>query len=214
MHRCSKYCRRKRKFENSYITRCRFGCPRVVSKTALLRQVDDCLKVRDKIYVLPQADTETRVNDYNPLLLLLWKANMDIQSIAENSLAHAHYVRHRIRNESREKQPSRSLARSGIEQEYIQSTMELWRSQFAVSGMWLIRSYFDIYIYILLGDHFCGKSETVKWMDVSVPHKRTRRLKDHKKLQELKGQDPKSTEIFENSLTDVCYPKKQTSAPK
>ena len=32
------------------------------------------------------------MNDYNPLLLLLWKANMDIQFIAESSLALAHYV--------------------------------------------------------------------------------------------------------------------------
>ena len=35
---------------------------------------------------------ETRVNDYNPLLLLLWKANIDIQFVAESSLALAHYV--------------------------------------------------------------------------------------------------------------------------
>ena len=29
---------------------------------------------------------------YNPLLLLLWKANIDIQFIAESSLALTHYV--------------------------------------------------------------------------------------------------------------------------
>ena len=33
-----------------------------------------------------------RVNDYNPLILSLWKANTDIQYIAESSLALAHYV--------------------------------------------------------------------------------------------------------------------------
>ena len=33
-----------------------------------------------------------RVNDYNPLLLLLWQANMDIQIVAESSLALSHYV--------------------------------------------------------------------------------------------------------------------------
>ena len=33
-----------------------------------------------------------RVNDYNPLLLLLWQANMDIQFVAESSLALSHYV--------------------------------------------------------------------------------------------------------------------------
>ena len=35
---------------------------------------------------------EVRVNDYNPLLLMLWKANIDIQYVAELSLALAHYV--------------------------------------------------------------------------------------------------------------------------
>ena len=30
--------------------------------------------------------------DYNPLLLMLWKANMDIQFVSEFSLAFAHYV--------------------------------------------------------------------------------------------------------------------------
>ena len=33
-----------------------------------------------------------RVYDYNPLLLLLWQANMDIQFVAESSLALSHYV--------------------------------------------------------------------------------------------------------------------------
>ena len=33
-----------------------------------------------------------RVNDYNPLILLLWKANIDIQFVAESSLAQSHYV--------------------------------------------------------------------------------------------------------------------------
>ena len=32
------------------------------------------------------------MNDYNPLLLLLLKANMDIQFVSESSLALAHYV--------------------------------------------------------------------------------------------------------------------------
>ena len=31
---------------------------------------------------------------------------------------------------------------------------------------------------LLLGDHLTEKSATVKWIDVSMPHKRNRRLKD------------------------------------
>ena len=33
-----------------------------------------------------------RVNDYNPLLLYVWKGNIDIQFVAVSSLALAHYV--------------------------------------------------------------------------------------------------------------------------
>ena len=35
---------------------------------------------------------EERINDYNPLLLYLWKANLNIQYVADSSLALAHYV--------------------------------------------------------------------------------------------------------------------------
>ena len=35
---------------------------------------------------------------------------------------------------------------------------------------------------LLLGDHLCEKSDTVKWLDIFMPHKRSRRLKDQKRL--------------------------------
>ena len=62
--------------------------------------------------------------------------------------------------------------------------------------------------YLLLGDHLTEKSDTVKWVDVSMPHKRNRRLKDHKKLQELAEKDPQNKDIFENNLIDTFYPKR------
>ena len=43
-----------------------------------------------KIYQISCTEAEVRVNDYNPLLLLLWKANVDIQFVAEFSLVIAH----------------------------------------------------------------------------------------------------------------------------
>ena len=73
-------------------TRCRFGFPRQVCESATLNCVEDSLKSRQKTYQLTRSDLEVRVNDYNPLILMLWKANMDIQFVAESSLALAHYV--------------------------------------------------------------------------------------------------------------------------
>ena len=93
LHKCSAYCKGRRKCgKNTFITRCRFGFPRPVCDSAKLNPVQESLKSKSKIYQLIRTDSEVRVNDYNPLLLLLWKANIDIQFVAESSLALAHYV--------------------------------------------------------------------------------------------------------------------------
>ena len=54
--------------------------------------MQNSLKSYKNIYKLQRSEHEVRVNDYNPLLLLLWKANMDIQFVSESSLALAYYV--------------------------------------------------------------------------------------------------------------------------
>ena len=45
-----------------------------------------------KMYNLARSPEEIRINNYNPLLLVLWKANMDLQYIGESSLAISQYV--------------------------------------------------------------------------------------------------------------------------
>ena len=44
------------------------------------------------MYSLPRSPDEIRINNYNPLILMLWKANINLQYVAESSLAIAHYV--------------------------------------------------------------------------------------------------------------------------
>ena len=92
MHKCSAYCKHKRNLKGIFTTTCKSGFPRDSTECASLYPVEECLKSKTKIYQLPCLPQEARVNDYNRLLLLLWKANMDIQSIAESSLTLAHYV--------------------------------------------------------------------------------------------------------------------------
>jgi len=92
LHTCSKYCKRTKKYGNVFVTKCKFGFPRDLTEEGLLNPVQESLKSHKKIYTLQHAPGEERVNDYNPLLLLLWKANMDIQFISESSLALAYYV--------------------------------------------------------------------------------------------------------------------------
>ena len=203
LHKCSKYCkRRKRCGKHSFITKCRFGFPRPVSENAAINPVQESLKSRSRIYQLTRTESEVRVNDYNPLLLMLWKANIDIQFIAESSLALAHYV-------------------SGYVTKAERSSMqEIWQevsdNKSIYSRLWSfgLRSlrFRECGLYeasdLLLGDHLTEKSDTVKWVDISTPHKRNRRLKDHKHLQELSKQDPQNKDVFEDNLIDTFYPQR------
>ena len=209
MHKCSAYCKRKRKCSgNTFITRCRFGFPRQVCENPKLNSVQESLKSRRRIYELPRSESEVRVNDYNPLLLMLWKANMDIQFVAESSLALAHYVSGYVTKAERS------------------NVQEIWEevseSKSIYSRLWSfgIRSlrFRECGLYeasdLLLGDHLNEKSDTVKWIDVSMPHKRNRRLINHKVLQEIAKHNPDSEEIFEDNLIDTFYPQRPQNLEK
>ncbi len=67
-HKCSNYCRRRRKRGKMYITHCRFGFPRETCESTTLHNVQE---KRKKIYELQRNESEKRINDYNPLPLLL-----------------------------------------------------------------------------------------------------------------------------------------------
>ena len=59
---------------------------------------------------------------------------------------------------------------------------------------------------LLLGDHLCEKFDAVKWIDVSMPHKRSLKVKDHKELLEMESADPDSEVIFKDNLYNTYYP--------
>ena len=173
MHKCSAYCKRRRRCGNTFITRCKFGFPRQASQSATLNDVQESLKSRKKIYQLARSESEVRVNDYNPLLLMLWKANIDIQFVAESSLALAHYVSCYVTKAERSNM--QEIWQEVSENKSVYSC--LWSF-----GIRSLRSR-ECGLYeasdLLLGDHLSEKSDAVKWIDTSACHKRNRRLKDH-----------------------------------
>ena len=202
MHKCSAYCKRRRRCGSTFITRCRFGFPRQACQNATLHCVEEALKSRKRIYELPRSDVEVRVNDYNPLLLMLWKANIDIQYVAESSLALAHYVSGYI---------------TKAEKSHLQDIwQEVSDTKSVYSRLWSfgIRSLCsrECGLYeasdLLLGDHLTEKSKTIKWVDVSMPDKRSRRLKDHKVLEDVAKHNPDSEDIFQSNLLDTYYPQR------
>ena len=116
------------------------------------------------------------MNDYNPLLLYLWKANLDIQFIAESSLALANYVTGYITKA--EKSHMQELWDDISEQESLYK--KLWSF-----GVRSLRSR-ECGLYeasdILLGDHLSEKSDTVQWIAVEKSEKRKVRLKKYREL--------------------------------
>ena len=158
------------------------------------------MKKIQKMYHITRTEGEVRVNDYNPLLLLLWKANMDIQFVSESSLALAHYVTGYVTKAERSNM-------SEVWQEVSESKTiygRLWSFDLR-----MLRSR-ECGLYeasdLLLSDHLFEKSDAVRWIDISMPHKRNHRLKDHSELLEMQSANPDSDNIFKENLCTTYYP--------
>ena len=202
MHKCSAYCKRKVKRGGIFIASCKFNFPRKPCETAVLHRVEEKLKKRQKIYELKCSESEVRVNDYNPLILLLWKANIDTQFVAESSLALSHYVTGYVTK------AEKSSLQEMWQEISDNSTLygRLWKF-----GIRALKSR-ECGLYeasdLLLGDHLLEKSETVQYIPVGKPHKRRRRLKNHSDLKELAETNPESEDIFMEDVIGTHYSKK------
>ena len=195
LYKCNAYCKSRRKCGRTFITRCRFGFPRPPCETTTLNCVEDALKAR-KIYQLPRTNEEARVNDYNPFLLMLWKAHTDVQFMGEYSLALVHYVSGYVTKA--EKSNLQDIWQEVSESKSVYGC--LWSF-----GVRRLRSR-ECGLYeacdLLLGDHLTENSDAIKYI-VSQPHKRSRRLKDHKDLEDVAKRDPDREGIFKDGLSDT-----------
>ena len=204
LHKCSAYCKKKYKSGGHYFQRCKFGYPRPVTSKTVLKDVTTNLKAHQKIYDLKRHETETRVNDYNPLLLLQWGANIDVQYINETSLALANYVTSYVTKA--EKSHMQDLWQEISETKSVFS--RLWSF-----GLRCIRSR-ESGLYeasdMLLGDHLSEKSDTVQWINVSVSPNRRRTLITYRELQALAENDPSTHSIYCNNVRDTYYPERPT----
>ena len=94
---------------------------------------------------------ETRVNSYNPLLLLIWKANLDVQFVAESSLALAQYVSGYVTKAERSNM--QDILEEVKENKNIYS--RLW--SFGIRSLRARECGLYEASDILLGDHLCEK---------------------------------------------------------
>ena len=124
----------------------------------------------------------------------------DIQFVAESSLALANYVTGYVTKP--EKSSMQEVWQEVSDAKSVYS--HLWK--FGVRALRSRESGLYEACDIVLGDHLCEKSDTVQWVDVSMPHKRNRRLKHHKELVEMEATDPDSEDIYSESLRTHYYP--------
>uniref|UniRef100_A0A1X7TTM4 Helitron helicase-like domain-containing protein n=1 Tax=Amphimedon queenslandica TaxID=400682 RepID=A0A1X7TTM4_AMPQE len=197
MHKCSKYCKRNIKVGKTYVSRCRFDFPRPVRDSICINDVENSLKSCNKIYYLKRNEKEVRVNDYNPLLLKLWRANMDLHYIAERSLSLTEYVTGYVTKA--EKSHAQDLWDEVSSCDNIYS--RLWKI-----GQKLLRAK-EVGLYeasdLLLGESFYMKSVTVQYVNVYLPHKRSRKIKNYSYLTKM---DRSSKDIFNPSIIEDFYP--------
>ena len=203
LHKCSNYCKKKRKFtKNVFVTKCKFGFPRPVSENTVLRNVEQSMKSEKRIYHLNRSEEEVRVNDYNPLLLLLWKANIDVSFTSECSLALADYVSGYV-----------TKAERGHMQELWQDIFDnkgLYSKLFRIGIKCLDSRSIGLYetCDVLLGEPLCRKSRDVSWVDVDMPNNRTRRVREVEEVREIAKNEPSTEEFYGEGLVTDFYPKR------
>ena len=149
---------------------------------------------------MPCAIGEGRINDNNPLLLYLWKANIDLQYVGDASLALAHYVTAYITKV--EKSHVQEIWYDISEQETLYKKLWSFGVRFLHSRECGLYEASDI----LLGDHLYEKSDMVQWIAVDKPEKRKVRIKKYQELQQLAESDPDSKDLYQANLLDNFYP--------
>ena len=97
LHHCNSYCLRKPK-KGRGKARCKFSFPRAASMKPILHGVASSIashktgSYKKRLYEIERKHNERYINDYNPTLLYLWKGNVDIQFIGEESESLVEYI--------------------------------------------------------------------------------------------------------------------------
>ena len=199
-HTDNSYCLRKRKGTSRTLV-CKFGYPRSITKTFVMRDVVSIvgrrkLKARSRLYDLPRNVEETFINDYNPAILCAWEGNMDIHYIGENSST---------LNKCINKYVSKSEKSHDTDFDTINATKSL-HTRLCNIAMRLL-SYRECGAFeasdALIGISLHGTDPQTSIRLVDVRELRCRKLKTIKQVKTL---DKESTDIFCPSLVDVYYP--------
>lgn len=203
VHECTKGCRRPVRRNGRFITQCRHGFPRKACDKTTLIPVGEAIKSRSsgrrikKLYDLKRSSEHRFVNDYNPCILTLWEANMDIQYVGENSLVLNRYITSYITKG--EKSASDEIWES------INENKSLAARLFKYARMNMQKRETGAYEAVanLLGYEFFTSSDTVKFVNTYPSHQRKRKVM---KMSELKEKEPDCVETCCHNMIDDYYP--------
>lgn len=76
---------RRKKTKKGFVSVCRFGFPRAVTDPLIIRDIFQTIEARktfssnNRLYNITRSKESDMINDYNPILLLAWNGNIDIQ---------------------------------------------------------------------------------------------------------------------------------------
>lgn len=91
IHKHKSYCIRKKKTRRGFVSVCRFGFPRPVTDSLVIRNIIESIAARktlssnNRLYNIVRKKEWVLVNDYNPAILLAWNENIDIQYVGEKT---------------------------------------------------------------------------------------------------------------------------------
>lgn len=208
MHKCTKSCLRSKVVNKRWVMKCRYGFPMMVSECYQLNDFEESVKSRHgrgrtkKLYQVKREQHERNVNWYNPTVLQLWGANVDVQFLGEFSRVLNGYITGYI-----------TKGEKG-------ATDELWKSvrgddsapsalrKVACASM---RSR-EVGIYEIiddmLGHDLHGSSTAVEWLPAGMPGNRRRKLLTVDQITQLPAG---STDLFAKNIVVDYYPQRNDS---
>jgi hypothetical protein len=210
MHKCNSGCLRTgRSVNGRWVPKqCRFGYPRPerdeiqfnnVMKTNAKRSRGNA---KARLYELPRTQFERTINDYNPLILLLWGGNVDVQYVGESTSAVARYIvgyvtkaeKTQLQDFWEQVDKNQTLAKQLAGLFFRKMTMRECGIAEACDK--------------LSGQDLYRKSRDTKYINARLPSRRRRMLKPFTELQKL---DQNSTDKYANNWIDTYYPNRPES---
>ena len=153
--------------------------------------------LKKRLYNLCRTQKETRINDYNRLLLSLWQGNMDIQFISENSYSLVSYITKYVTKADKSHLSNNDF---GLD-DSIKS--KLWKFAYLSLKCREIGAYEACDRWLV--DELYEFSDTFTFVPTFLPQNRTRMMKDFKDLKEA---DPNSTDIYHKDMLSTYYPER------